>query len=261
MLQFQCPNEHKIRCPDGQAGRGAKCPKCGVTFMVPDFDVAGEKDGTPPAELVKAEAMPEPSPPPAALGPKKPKEPQIEFLCPNGHRLHGPPSLQGKPGQCPECGSKFRIPSYDEDLSAEEGLEQDLSVGRADGEGSDVDMADEIEGEDQGEPTYQLDFDQEGHEEQGIEPQASESKRHPMAKLFPALWSHKGSGVVVEVLLTSGDSLMPESFAPDASGQYALFSVRTSNGAYTVTAVAWRDVFQVQVRGLKHLPGDLFRSG
>ena len=28
--------------------------------------------------------------------------------------IHAPAVLQGKPGQCPECGSKFHIPSYDE---------------------------------------------------------------------------------------------------------------------------------------------------
>ncbi len=47
--------------------------------------------------------------PPSAV-----KEPQIEFLCPNGHHLHGPASLQGRPGECPECGSRFRIPVVDE---------------------------------------------------------------------------------------------------------------------------------------------------
>jgi hypothetical protein len=48
------------------------------------------------------------------------KETQIEFLCPNGHRLHGPALLQGKPGECPECGSRFHIPTYDDIPAAEE---------------------------------------------------------------------------------------------------------------------------------------------
>ena len=38
----------------------------------------------------------------------------ITFLCPNGHKLSGPASLQGKPGQCPHCSSKFVIPDYSE---------------------------------------------------------------------------------------------------------------------------------------------------
>jgi len=39
---------------------------------------------------------------------------QIEFLCPNGHLLHGPAQLQGRPAECPECGLKFVIPTYSE---------------------------------------------------------------------------------------------------------------------------------------------------
>ena len=35
----------------------------------------------------------------------------IRFLCPNGHKLNGPSSLRGKPGQCPHCGSRFTIPA------------------------------------------------------------------------------------------------------------------------------------------------------
>lgn len=35
MIEFLCPNNHKIRCPDDQAGRAAKCPKCGVKFLIP----------------------------------------------------------------------------------------------------------------------------------------------------------------------------------------------------------------------------------
>jgi hypothetical protein len=35
VIEFLCPNNHKIRCPDDQAGRAAKCPKCGVKFLIP----------------------------------------------------------------------------------------------------------------------------------------------------------------------------------------------------------------------------------
>ena len=35
-------------------------------------------------------------------------------MCPNGHHLHGPSNLQGRAGECPECGSRFRIPIIDE---------------------------------------------------------------------------------------------------------------------------------------------------
>ena len=35
MIEFLCPNNHKIRCSDDRAGHEAKCPKCGVKFLIP----------------------------------------------------------------------------------------------------------------------------------------------------------------------------------------------------------------------------------
>lgn len=35
VIEFLCPNNHRIRCPDDQAGHAAKCPKCGVKFLIP----------------------------------------------------------------------------------------------------------------------------------------------------------------------------------------------------------------------------------
>jgi len=35
VIEFLCPNNHKIRCSDDQAGQKAKCPKCGVKFIIP----------------------------------------------------------------------------------------------------------------------------------------------------------------------------------------------------------------------------------
>jgi len=40
MIEFLCPNGHHIRCGDQQAGRAAKCPRCGVAFRVPDAPTA-----------------------------------------------------------------------------------------------------------------------------------------------------------------------------------------------------------------------------
>src|SRR5207253_8227629 len=54
------------------------------------------------------------------------------FLCPNGHKLNGPPSLKGKAGQCPQCGARFLIPT-DEEIEAAgeevlgEGMDDELA--------------------------------------------------------------------------------------------------------------------------------------
>ena len=37
VIQFLCPNGHKIHCPDDRAGKPAKCPKCGVKFRIPEL--------------------------------------------------------------------------------------------------------------------------------------------------------------------------------------------------------------------------------
>lgn len=131
MIEFLCPEGHRIRCPKEKAGRPAKCPKCGVEFRIPTIEELGlaeaaasdpplvdsEPDGPVAAE--PADAMP------STAATTTTKERQIEFLCPNGHHLHGPASLQGRAGECPECGSRFRIPVVDEpDMeSFEESLE------------------------------------------------------------------------------------------------------------------------------------------
>ncbi len=39
-----------------------------------------------------------------------PGEETFLFLCPQGHRLHGPARLAGKVGKCPHCRAKFEIP-------------------------------------------------------------------------------------------------------------------------------------------------------
>ena len=35
MIEFLCPNGHRIRCQAVQVGRAGKCPRCGVKFRIP----------------------------------------------------------------------------------------------------------------------------------------------------------------------------------------------------------------------------------
>lgn len=316
MIEFLCPNGHRIHCPAEQAGRAAKCPKCGVKFLVPNPAEVGTQEGPdspappqppPPAEAPPAAppagkaavkgagkpadtkpaapkegrsdgGKPAPAAGPAARpaegaaaapqsGPAEPEaaaaEDQIEFLCPNGHRLHGPASLQGRPGECPQCGSRFRIPTYGP-ISDEEETEQDLGVGRADGsaeaespapEGgpSEHDAGAEIEDFVDLETDWseiprpipsELDF--------------SEPSGHPLAQLFARLWKEKPADAAIALHLSGGETLVPDHFAEDLSQEtHAVFAIKEPGKTYTLTVVAWDSIVRVLVRGVSELPKEM----
>ena len=62
MIEFLCPEGHKIRCPEERAGRPAKCPKCGVAFRIPTIEELGlEEPGVVDPALAEEES---PSAPP-----------------------------------------------------------------------------------------------------------------------------------------------------------------------------------------------------
>ena len=122
MIEFLCPEGHKIRCPKEKAGRPAKCPQVwrGLSYSYhrrTGFGgigrsrclLGGRRSDRRPRGAAFARRQRK-----AARRSAPSKERQIEFLCPNGHHLHGPASLQGRAGECPECGSRFRIPIIDE---------------------------------------------------------------------------------------------------------------------------------------------------
>lgn len=242
VIKFLCPNGHNVHAPDEHAGRNAKCPQCGAKFQIPT-----------PSKVERLPAVEEPAP-----GDPQPesaaKEPEIEFLCPNGHRLHGPTSLQGRPGQCPECGSRFRIPSYSEDVSDEESVEQQIGIGGVDGMGSTVNLEEIASAAEADEPGYQLDIPAR------TVPPPVPLTVHPWAGLMAKLWKQHAPGSVVEVLLADGEALVPDRFSAANGASHALFAVKNSNGTYTVSAVTWDSISRVLVRGLKKLPDELFRD-
>lgn len=52
VIEFLCPNNHKIRCSDDQAGQRAKCPKCGVKFLIP---TDGHSESTKAEQVVNSD--------------------------------------------------------------------------------------------------------------------------------------------------------------------------------------------------------------
>jgi hypothetical protein len=223
-----------------------------VTFKVPTAEELGAV--VPGAGETKAELVTTP----AAHLPKAPatKEPQIEFLCPNGHRLHGPASMQGRPGQCPECGSKFSIPSYSDDLTEEEEFEREITSDEAEEPAESESREEESSvAVDEG---YSLEGDGSPQHSPAQGVAQAEALPQSWGELFTALWSHKSDGVVIEVCLKDREMIVPDRFTALPGGQQAIFAVKTKNGLYTLTAVAWESVTRVVVRGLKALPLDVF---
>jgi len=284
VIEFLCPNNHKIRCSEEQAGKPAKCPRCGVKFLIPGEAQAG------PGSSAGDTSVTSPGPTEAAglrlagsssggaassAHPRnKPKEPQIEFLCPNGHHLHGPASLQGHPGECPECGSRFRIPNYDE-LPTETPVEEEISL-----DGLDNAPTAEPEAGPSDMPAGSLLPPRVVHRESSaVPPRPAEPATlplvepepisvptpatravpppptvHALAELFGILWAARSDGAKVEVHLTGGEVLVPDAFASHLSRQnHGVFAMKAPEGTYTLIAVPWDAVQRVVVAGVKEV--------
>jgi hypothetical protein len=260
VIEFVCPNGHRIHCQDDQAGRAAKCPRCGVKFCVPDSMASG------PTEVADFDSslssfdwanlgIVEPEPPAAESA--TPKEPQIEFLCPNGHRLHGPASLQGRPGACPECASRFRIPSYD-DVSAEEEIGGEISLGRVDGgEGS------AVGGPAAPHPSQPPELPAAPQSEdiqKEVSPTAfdADAAGQTMATLFLRLWRLRHGAATVELRLHGGETIIPDQFLERLSSpSHGVFAVKEQDGSTSLVAVAWESVARATLRGLSGVPKEL----
>jgi hypothetical protein len=244
VIEFLCPNGHKISCQPDQAGKAAKCPRCGVKFRIPsatDLDIdeiTGLTANLGNVDFVDSSLMPKNNGA-AAAAPKndavaKEKESEIEFLCPNGHRLHGPARLQGQPGECPECGSRFRIPTY-EDVTAEEQPEKDLGVGHIDGSLSS------------------------GIDATAAAAAAKSVGGDKMADFIVRLWSILPKDAVIEVGLRNGETFTPDRFLAKASrdSDHGVFATAKADGSVSLLIVAWEAVDRIFVRNIQKLPAEL----
>jgi len=270
VLEFLCPKGHKIRCPEERAGQAARCPKCGVKFLIPDpsesrlSETPGTSSATPGGSGSGVRS---------GTGPAKD---QIAFLCPNGHLLHGPRRLQGHAGQCPECGSKFRIPTYDEpaetaqlpegqqrpDAREEKPQEPEIRVTLEPTADSAVNLADNLVHYEQLPPVSR-----QSGERILVALQSESSGRLARPKeaialydLFCRLWTSKAEGALMEVRLNNGERLLPQRFAKGMSrGSHAVFGLKESDGTFSVAAVAWESICQIVLRQLPEskLPEEL----
>ncbi len=296
VIKFTCPNGHPLSCPDERAGRQAKCPKCGEPFTVPESSTEEPVEIVSPDAIVSIEEFPDEdlegttqlsqggpihfqgndpdettldtplAQEPIQQSPQeiKPDDDVIAFLCPNGHELTGPSSLQGKPGQCPHCGEKFRIPHYDDDDIEE--VQQPIEVvDQEDIEVTGVDPEQVPDGFSEvpvaeggfGGPEIHVDDDV-------VEPVVLPSLPAPgegsaIAAIFTFLWDHRGPDGIVEIFIKEGELLTPTWYAPELSHQsHGVFAVEAADESYTITTIPWDSVTRVALRKVDQLPDDTF---
>jgi len=271
MIKFLCPNGHPLSAPENLAGKSGKCPKCGTAFLVPLPEAAaddGERSPPGPGSAPSvgtsdaSGAGDSQNPAMPAMGSGKGKAVTGEvfvFLCPNGHKLNGPPSLKGKPGQCPHCGAKFHIPADDdlelpdEDVPTGEAEEEEIPDGEPDEDGGGFDFGG-------------FGGPREEEEEEFIEAVVEDAPVEPppsgpagLGYIVSRLWEQRTEGTELEIFLTEGEIVAPDEFSEVlSSSDYGVFAIQEDDGTFALTVIPWGAVRRVGMRKLDDLPPQLF---
>lgn len=244
-IQFMCPNGHTLSAPEHQAGKEGKCPKCESAFLVPDLEeFASLEDEFEDVE--EADSEPDADPPAA---PEK-----FFFLCPNGHKLSGPPSLKGKPGQCPHCESRFMIPSDEDgdeeevevemDTVAEPVAEPKVDFAQAESPAAAVSAV-------QGIPTPKV----------VNEPMAPPIEdAHQLGAIFYQLNSVLDEDRVIELQMDNDETIVADKIALTLSqSEYAVLSRVDEDEVTSIITVPWSSVKRATIRKVTELPDGWFR--
>lgn len=259
MLKFLCPNGHQLSAPENLAGKPGKCPKCSTPFVVPlPEEVAAAASGkraVPGAGAVgdgSAANLP-------AMGSAKDLAAAGEafmFLCPNGHKLNGPPSLKGKAGQCPHCGARFRIPTDEEMDELELPEEEEVPTGHAEEE--EIPAGTPVE---EGGIDFNRLFGTEAAQETSPDTIAPPPPGAAgLGYIVGRLWERRSEEAELEVFLSEGEIVAPDHYSEVlSSSEYGVFAVQEGDGSFAVTVIPWSTVRRVGMRRVTELPGELFQ--
>ena len=259
-IEFLCPNGHRLSSPEASSGRPGRCPKCQAVFRVPQQGGARatpSDSGHSLSNLEEAESLSARTSS-SKLGIDVPpgqrnggaNDEVIVFLCPNGHKLNGPVNMQGKPGQCPHCGAKFIIPSYDD--PAEEGsleiVDDDVTLGELER----LQGSSPVRDRSNSDSALPLRGSGAGNDGRTVSP-------HPMATAFTEVWEKRQIGRMVELFTTDGAKVTCERFRAASAQEHAgIFATRDEAGSLAVVVVAWDSVARVIMRGVRDLPPGMF---
>lgn len=246
-IEFLCPNGHRIRCGEERAGKPAKCPKCNVKFLIPTLEeirAAQGANGVGNATLSRDRT-------------------RIQFLCPNGHRLFGSRDLQGRPGQCPECGVRFRIPVVEElpENEVEEAVPLTLAPEPGPHLVAGTGLGDSAVVPDSG---IHLElFSSRPQEDSRVADshrmEWGSARGSQLGELFQKVWANRPMASTVQIQLEDGQTLTILKFRPfGLNGEYGAFIVEESALGAGLVVIPWRCVRMIYVSGLKEFPAPIF---
>jgi hypothetical protein len=180
------------------------------------------------------------------------------FLCPNGHKLNGPSSLKGKPGQCPHCGARFVIPEDDVP-------EEDIPTGAVEDEmpqEDDVPAGEPVEDEEfvEGELAPEEEIVEAVVEEAEPDPEPIPPGVHALGYIVGRLWDHKTESTELEIFLQEGEIISPDQYSELLStGEYGVFAHNDGDENFSVSVIPWSAVRRVDLRKIPKLNPGLFR--
>ncbi len=179
---------------------------------------------------------------------------KFAFLCPNGHKLNGRSSLQGRPGQCPHCNAHFLIPSLHEGDQEED----EPRTANEDNGFLAIDTEPDEEADNGASATAEaVVFSI--HDEPPPAPMSVSC--HPLAQIIRKLWAETRGAGVLELQLDDGVTLLAESFSAELSEhEFGVFALRGETKMQSVTIVPWDSINRATLLNLADLPSDLFRS-
>lgn len=236
-MKFLCPTGHPLNAPESMAGKPSRCPRCSTAFVVPQPSEAGNTDdqgvasasGVNPASgisknLFRAEEI-------------------FYFLCPNGHKLNGPPTMKGKAGRCPECGARFLIPTDEEIAAAGEellgsGMDQEPLAGDTAAGGIGLNR------------NFGL--------PEGVHPPPSGPAG--MGYIVGRLWERRTENSELEIYLAEGEIVSPDYFSEVLStSDYGVFAIEEGDGTFSISMIPWSSVRRASLRRVGELSQDLFQ--
>jgi hypothetical protein len=260
VIKFLCPSGHPLSAPENLAGKPGKCPKCATPFVVPTPEAVATAEEASDSQVTSGSS----TSPTAGIGTGSSKSgvrtgELFVFLCPNGHKLNGPPSLKGKPGQCPHCGARFRIPS-DEDLEEPE-LTEEVEPQLAENGSSKSAKPDPFANlfgqtaADEAEEVAEADVEV---EDLDVDPVPKDV--HALGYILGRLWDRRDDESEVEIFLQEGEIMSPDYYSEVLStGEYGVFANIEGDGSYAITVIPWSTVRRIGMRKVESISGKMFR--